>query len=49
MALTPAEKRRRYRKRHLGVDGTKDRIQLFIRVQAKARLRRLARHYGYVH
>jgi len=47
MALTTAEKQRRYRKRHLGVDGTKDRIQLFISVQAKARLRRLAQHYGY--
>ena len=47
MALTPAEKQRRYRQRHLGVDGTKDRIQLFISVQTKAQLRRLARHHGY--
>jgi len=47
MALTTAEKQRRYRQRHLGVDGTKDRIQLFISVQTKAQLRRLARHHGY--
>jgi len=47
MALTSAEKQQRYRERHLGVRGTKDRIQLFISVQAKAQLRRLARHLGY--
>jgi hypothetical protein len=46
MALTSAEKQQRYRERHLGVRGTKDRIQLFISVQAKAQLRRLARHHG---
>jgi hypothetical protein len=26
MALTPAEKQQRYRERHLGIDGTKERI-----------------------
>jgi hypothetical protein len=46
MALTAAEKQQRYRERHLGVDGAKDRIQLFISAQAKAQLRRLARHHG---
>lgn len=45
MALTSAEKQQHYRERHLGVR-TKDRIQLFISVQAKAQLRRLARHHG---
>ena len=47
MALTSAEKQRRYRERHLGVHGSKERIQLFISVQTKAQLGRLARHYGY--
>ena len=47
MALTSAEKQQRYRERHLGLHGTKERIQLFISVQAKAQLGRLARHYGY--
>jgi hypothetical protein len=47
MALTAAEKQQRYRERHLGVHGTKERIQLFISVQAKAQLGRLARHLGY--
>ncbi len=47
MALTSAEKQQRYRDRHLGVDGAKQRIQLFVSVQAKAQLGRLARHYGY--
>jgi hypothetical protein len=47
MALTSAEKQQRYRERHLGVHGTKERIQLFISVQAKAQLGRLARHHGY--
>src|SRR5216684_4304653 len=47
MALTSAEKQQRYRKRHLGLRGTKERIQLFISVQAKAQLGRLARHHGY--
>jgi hypothetical protein len=47
MALTSAEKQRRYRERHLGVHGSKERIQLFISVQTKAQLGRLAHHYGY--
>jgi hypothetical protein len=47
MALTTAEKQQRYRERHLGVHGTKERLQLFISVRAKAQLGRLARHHGY--
>jgi len=47
MALTAAEKQQRYRERHLGLHGTKERIQLFIGVQTKAQLGRLARHHGY--
>jgi hypothetical protein len=47
MALTSAEKQQRYRERHLGVHGAKQRIQFFVSVQAKAQLGRLARHYGY--
>src|SRR5437660_10962146 len=47
MALTSAEKQRRYRERHLGVHGSKERIQIFVSVQTKAQLGRLARHYGY--
>lgn len=47
MALTPAEKQQRYRERHLGVNGGKQRIQFFISVQPKAQLDRLALHYGY--
>jgi hypothetical protein len=47
MALSSAEKQRRYRERHLGIHGTKERIQLFISVQARAQLGRIAHHYGY--
>jgi hypothetical protein len=47
MALTAAEKQQRYRERHLGVNGGKQRIQFFVSVQAKAQLERLALHYGY--
>ncbi len=47
MALTSAEKQQRYRERHLGLHGTKQRVQLFISVQTKAQLGRLARHHGY--
>ena len=47
MALISAEKQRRYRERHLGVHGSKERIQLFISVQTKAQLGRLAHHYGH--
>jgi predicted DNA-binding ribbon-helix-helix protein len=47
MALTNAEKQARYRERHLGVEGKKARIQLFLSATAKAQLDRLARHRGY--
>jgi hypothetical protein len=47
LALTAAEKQQRYRQRHLGVHGSKERIQLFISVQTKAQLGRLAHHHGY--
>jgi Replication regulatory protein RepB len=47
MALTSAEKQRRYRERHLGVHGSKERIQIFVSVQTKAQLGRLARRCGY--
>ena len=38
MGLTAAEKQQRYRERHLGIDGAKLRIQLFVGVHAKAQL-----------
>ena len=47
MVMTTAEKQQRYRERHLGIHGTKERLQLFISVRAKAQLERLARHRGY--
>jgi hypothetical protein len=47
MPLTNAEKQRAYRERHLGTDGEKARIQLFLSASAKAQLDRLARHKGY--
>lgn len=47
MALTNAEKQARYRERHLGVDGEKARVQLFLNASTKAQLGRLARHRGY--
>ena len=47
MALSNAEKQRRYRERHLGVDGEKARIQLFLSATTRAQLDRLARHNGY--
>jgi hypothetical protein len=47
MALTNAEKQARYRERHLGVDGEKKRIQLFLSATTRAQLDRLARHKGY--
>ena len=47
MPLTNAEKRARYRERHLGVDGEKARVQLFLSAAARAQLDRLARHKGY--
>jgi hypothetical protein len=47
MALTNAEKQARYRERHLGIDDEKTRVQLFLSVEAKAQLERIARHRGY--
>jgi hypothetical protein len=47
MVLTNAQKQARYRQRHLGVDGEKSRVQLFLSATAKAQLDRLARHKGY--
>jgi hypothetical protein len=46
MALTNAEKQAHYRERHLGVDGDKARVQLFLNAGTRARLDRLARHSG---
>ena len=47
MALTNAEKQRRYRERHLGKEGEKVRLQLYLSFQTEARMQRLARHHGY--
>jgi hypothetical protein len=47
MALSPAQKQRRYRQRHLGLDGAKERMQCFLSVHTKAQLTRLARYHGY--
>ena len=47
MAITTAEKQRRYRARHLGVDGTKSRLQCFVNARTKAQLTRLAQYQGY--
>jgi hypothetical protein len=47
MALTPAEKQRRYCQRHLGRHGNKATLQLTIDTHARAALRRIARHHGY--
>jgi hypothetical protein len=47
MALTNAEKQQRFRERHLGVDGEKQRVQYFVSVPAKAQLSRLASYRGY--
>jgi predicted DNA-binding ribbon-helix-helix protein len=47
MALTNAEKQARYRERHLGVDGEKARVQLFLSASTKAQLDRLARRKDY--
>jgi hypothetical protein len=47
MAMTPAEKQRRYRHRHLGVDGHKERLQCMVSAPAKAQLTRLANYPGY--
>jgi hypothetical protein len=47
MALTNAEKQARYRERHLGIEGEKARLQLFLSAATRAQLDRLARHKGY--
>ncbi len=47
MPLTNAEKQRAYRERHLGANGSKTRVQLFLSASTKAQLDRLARHKGY--
>lgn len=47
MALTASEKQRRYRARHLGVDGSKVRLQAFVSASCEAQLKHLACHYGY--
>jgi hypothetical protein len=46
MALSNAEKQRRYRERHLGVDGGKVRLQAFISVNCDTRLKLLSAHHG---
>jgi hypothetical protein len=47
MALTNAEKQARYRERHLGVNGEKRRLTLFIDATTGAQLDRLAYRKGY--
>jgi hypothetical protein len=47
MALTNAEKQARYRERHLGRRGEKARVQLFLSIDTKAQLDRLAHRKGY--
>ena len=47
MALTNAEKQARYRERHLGVNGEKRRLTLFIDATTVAQLDRLAHRKGY--
>lgn len=47
MALTNAEKQRRYRNRHLGLGGKREPLQCLITIPAKRNLERLACHYGY--
>jgi hypothetical protein len=47
MALTNAEKQARYRERHLGRRGEKARVQLFLGIDTKAQLGRLAHRKGY--
>ena len=46
MVPTNAEKQARYRKRHLGVDGEKARIQFILDADARVHLGRLARRKG---
>ena len=47
MALSQAEKQRRYRERHLGVNGTKRRMQCLLSAGAREQLGRLAHYNGY--
>jgi hypothetical protein len=48
MALTAnARAQRRYRARHLGPDGDMARLQVFVSLDARDRLDRLAAHYNY--
>jgi hypothetical protein len=44
MPLTSAQKQARYRERHLGKDGTKIALHLFVEATTRAQLRRLSRH-----
>jgi hypothetical protein len=44
MPLTGAQKQARYRERHLGKDGTKIALHLFVEATTRAQLRRLSRH-----
>jgi hypothetical protein len=46
MALSQAEKQRRYRERHLAHDGEKQRIQCVVSVWTKLKLKRLAHYHG---
>jgi hypothetical protein len=45
MAMTTAERQRRYMQRHVA-DGSDTRTVLMLSAQAHAALRRLAKHYG---
>ncbi|HWT72358.1 MAG TPA: hypothetical protein VN361_09240 [Oxalicibacterium sp.] len=47
MALTNAEKQRRYRNRHLGLGGKRELLQCLMTIPAKRNLERLACHYGH--
>jgi hypothetical protein len=47
MPLTSAEKQRAYRARHLGVDGTKVRLQVLISRDCESQIKLLAAHHGY--
>jgi hypothetical protein len=44
---TNAQKQRRWRQRHLGVDGDMARLQVCLSLDARDRLDRLAIYYGY--
>ena len=45
MALSGAEKQRRYRRRHFGVGGTRERLNFEFGIAAASALRRLAGYY----